>query len=303
MKAHLQHPVFSIISKLAAQHNLQVYAIGGFVRDIFLNRPSKDIDIVIIGNGITFAEAVAARLKVKLAVYKNFGTASLKYQDLEIEFVGARKESYRLDSRKPIVEDGTLEDDQKRRDLTINALAVSLHPETFGNLLDPFGGIADLEQKLIRTPLSPAETFSDDPLRMMRAIRFAAQLNFRIDDAAVNAIKNNTERISIISYRQSLLLALIICLIPACCTKYFRKWPICTGLITLTARGIKTTFTTPCRCLIIFAKPLATFGCAGRLFCMILPNRPPSVLNPAMAGRFMAMKTGERAWYLKYLPS
>ena len=199
MKAHLQHPVFSIISKLAAQHNLQVYAIGGFVRDIFLNRPSKDIDIVIIGNGITFAEAVAARLKVKLAVYKNFGTASLKYQDLEIEFVGARKESYRLDSRKPIVEDGTLEDDQKRRDLTINALAVSLHPDTFGNLLDPFGGIADLEQKLIRTPLSPAETFSDDPLRMMRAIRFAAQLNFRIDDAAVEAIKNNTERISIIS--------------------------------------------------------------------------------------------------------
>ncbi|MEN0055324.1 MAG: HD domain-containing protein [Mucilaginibacter sp.] len=199
MKAHLQHPVFSIISKLAAQHELQVYAIGGFVRDIFLKRPSKDIDIVIIGNGITFAEAVAAKLKVKLAVYKNFGTASLKYQDLEIEFVGARKESYRLDSRKPIVENGTLEDDQKRRDFTINALAISLHPDTFGDLLDPFGGIADLEQKLIRTPLNPAETFSDDPLRMMRAIRFATQLNFRIDDIAVQAIKNNVDRISIIS--------------------------------------------------------------------------------------------------------
>jgi poly(A) polymerase len=199
MKAHLQHPIFSIISKLAGQHNLQVYAIGGFVRDIFLNRPSKDIDIVIIGNGITFAEAVAAKLKVKVAVYKNFGTASLKYQDLEVEFVGARKESYRRDSRKPIVEDGTLEDDQKRRDFTINALAISLHPDTFGDLLDPFNGIADLEQKLIRTPLNPNETFSDDPLRMMRAIRFATQLNFRIDDIAVEAIKNNVDRISIIS--------------------------------------------------------------------------------------------------------
>ncbi|SDP62776.1 HDIG domain-containing protein [Mucilaginibacter sp. OK268] len=199
MKAHLQHPVFSIISKLAAQHNLQVYAIGGFVRDIFLKRPSKDIDIVIIGNGIAFAEAVAAKLKVKVAVYKNFGTASLKYQDLEVEFVGARKESYRRDSRKPIVEDGTLEDDQKRRDFTINALAISLHPDTFGDLLDPFNGIADLEHKLIRTPLNPNETFSDDPLRMMRAIRFATQLNFRIDDIAVEAIKNNADRISIIS--------------------------------------------------------------------------------------------------------
>lgn len=199
MKAHLQHPVFSIISKLAAQQNLQVYAIGGFVRDIFLKRPSKDIDIVIIGNGIAFAEAVAAKLKVKVAVYKNFGTASLKYQDLEVEFVGARKESYRRDSRKPIVEDGTLDDDQKRRDFTINALAISLHPDTFGELLDPFNGIADLEHKLIRTPLNPNETFSDDPLRMMRAIRFATQLNFRIDDIAVEAIKNNADRISIIS--------------------------------------------------------------------------------------------------------
>ena len=199
MKQHLQHSVFSVISKLAAQHHVQVYAIGGFVRDIFLNRPSKDIDIVIIGNGIEFAEAVGTKLKVKVAVYKNFGTASLKYQDLEIEFVGARKESYRRDSRKPIVENGTLEDDQKRRDFTINALAISLNPETFGDLLDPFNGLADLEHKLIRTPLNPAETFSDDPLRMMRAIRFASQLNFRIDDIAVAAIKNNADRISIIS--------------------------------------------------------------------------------------------------------
>ena len=199
MQQHLRHPVFSVISRLAGEQNVQAYAIGGFVRDIFLNRPSKDIDIVIIGNGIAFAEIVANTLKVKLAVYKNFGTASLKYRDLEIEFVGARKESYRRDSRKPIVENGTLEDDQKRRDFTINALAISLHPDTFGELLDPFNGIADLKNKLIRTPLNPNETFSDDPLRMMRAIRFATQLNFRIDDIAVEAIKTTADRISIIS--------------------------------------------------------------------------------------------------------
>ena len=199
MKQHLKHPVFSIISKLAGEQNLQVYAIGGFVRDIFLNRASKDIDILIIGNGIAFAESVAKALKVKLSVFKNFGTASLKHNDIELEFVGARKESYRLDSRKPIVENGTLEDDQQRRDFTINALAISLYPETFAELLDPFNGITDLEQKLIRTPLDPNITFSDDPLRMLRAIRFASQLNFKIDAIAVEAIKKNIERIGIIS--------------------------------------------------------------------------------------------------------
>src|ERR1700712_4440492 len=195
MKQHLHHPVFSIISKIAGESNLQAYAIGGFVRDIFLKRTSKDIDIVVIGNGIDLAEKVAKKLNVKLAVFKNFGTAQLKYQDLDIEFVGARKESYRLDSRKPLVENGSLEDDQKRRDFTINALAISLHPDTYGELLDPFGGMADMERKLIRTPLNPVETFSDDPLRMMRAIRFATQLNFKIDDLAIAAIKNNIDRI------------------------------------------------------------------------------------------------------------
>jgi len=199
MKEHLQHPVFSVIAKVAAGQQVRAYAIGGFVRDIFLDRPSKDIDIVVLGNGIQFAEQVAAQLKVKLAVFKNFGTAMLKYRDMEVEFVGARKESYRADSRKPIVENGTLEDDQKRRDFTINALAIALHADEFGLLIDPFGGMAHLGEKLIKTPLNPNETFSDDPLRMMRAVRFASQLNFRISDDAVEAIKNNKERIRIVS--------------------------------------------------------------------------------------------------------
>jgi putative nucleotidyltransferase with HDIG domain len=199
MKQHLQHPVFKVVSAVAAGRQVQAYAIGGFVRDIFLNRPSKDIDIVVVGNGIDFAEAVAKKLNVKLAVFKSFGTAMLKYQDVELEFVGARKESYRAQSRKPVVENGTLEDDQKRRDFTINALAIALHANQFGELIDPFGGMADLERKLIRTPLNPEETFSDDPLRMMRAVRFAAQLNFTIDEAAVEAIKLNKDRIHIVS--------------------------------------------------------------------------------------------------------
>jgi len=199
MKQHLHHPVFKTIARVADEMGVQAYAIGGFVRDIFLERPSKDIDIVVLGNGIQFAEQVAAALKVKVSVFKNFGTAMLKYQDVEIEFVGARKESYRSDSRKPIVENGTLEDDQKRRDFTINALAIALHAGSFGELIDPFGGMAHLQEKLIKTPLDPIETFSDDPLRMMRAVRFASQLNFKISDDAVEAIKNNKERIRIVS--------------------------------------------------------------------------------------------------------
>lgn len=199
MKQHLQNPIFSIISKAAGKMGVQVYVIGGFVRDLYLQRPSKDIDIVVVGNGIAFAEQVASQLKVQLSIFKSFGTAMLRYNDLEIEFVGARKESYRSDSRKPIVENGTLEDDQKRRDFTINALAIVLHPENFGELVDPFGGIADLATKLIRTPLDPVETFSDDPLRIMRAIRFATQLGFHIDSMAIEAIKTNTQRIKIVS--------------------------------------------------------------------------------------------------------
>ncbi len=199
MKEHLKHSVFTKLSELADNTQTEVYVIGGFVRDIFLNRPSKDIDFLVIGNGIEFAKKAAAALNSKLSVFKNFGTAMLRFQDLEIEFVGARKESYRSESRKPLVENGTLEDDQKRRDFTINAMALRINRSHLGELVDPFNGIKDLDNRLIRTPLDPAETFSDDPLRMLRAIRFAGQLNFAIDPNAVEAIKANKERIAIVS--------------------------------------------------------------------------------------------------------
>ncbi|MFD1630981.1 CCA tRNA nucleotidyltransferase [Pseudopedobacter beijingensis] len=199
MKEHLTHPIFRIISELSTKLNIETYVIGGFVRDIFLERPSKDVDILVIGNGPDFALAVGKKTGTNVSVFKNFGTAMLKYQDLEVEFVGARKESYRNDSRKPIVEDGTLEDDQKRRDFTINAMAISLSKESYGQLVDPFGGLRDLKEKLIITPLEASETFSDDPLRMMRAIRFATQLNFNIHETALNAITLNKERIKIVS--------------------------------------------------------------------------------------------------------
>jgi poly(A) polymerase len=199
MKEHLQHPIFKKLSLLAEDSKTEIYVIGGFVRDLFLKRPSKDIDILVIGNGIKFAEAAGKILHTKVSVFKNFGTAMLKYDELEIEFVGARKESYRAESRKPIVENGTLDDDQKRRDFTINAMALGLNIENFGTLLDPFGGIQDLKDKLIRTPLNPIDTFSDDPLRMLRAIRFATQLNFNIHQDALEAIKKNCNRIKIVS--------------------------------------------------------------------------------------------------------
>lgn len=199
MQQHLSNSIFKVLADIVKHTQTEAYVIGGFVRDLFLNRPSKDIDIVILGNGIEFAEKVGQQLKTKVTVFKNFGTAMIKYNDLEIEFVGARKESYRSDSRKPIVENGTLEDDQLRRDFTINALAISINPSNYGSLIDPFNGLTDLENKLIRTPLDPEITFSDDPLRMMRAIRFATQLNFEIDEIALQAIQTQKERIKIVS--------------------------------------------------------------------------------------------------------
>lgn len=200
MQKHLNHKVFNVVKTVADNENIRAFVIGGYVRDIFLKRNSKDIDIVVVGSGIDFAKSVALQLKgAKVTYFKNFGTAQLKYNDVEVEFVGARKESYRLDSRKPIVENGTLEDDLQRRDFTINAMAISLNAETYGKLIDPFNGIKDIEDRLIRTPLDPDVTFSDDPLRMIRAIRFATQLDFDIEPTTFASIKRIKDRISIVS--------------------------------------------------------------------------------------------------------
>ncbi|MFM8347915.1 MAG: CCA tRNA nucleotidyltransferase [Bacteroidota bacterium] len=200
-KAHLEsNPVFKVVSECAADLGLPAYVVGGYVRDLLLGRESKDIDFVCVGSGIDLAEAVAKRLgEVKVTVFRNFGTAMVKSGEFELEFVGARKESYRTDSRKPIVEDGTLSDDQHRRDFTINAMAISLQQVDYGLMIDPFNGLGDLSAKLLRTPLAPDTTFSDDPLRMMRAVRFAAQLNFDIDGDTFESIINNAHRLSIIS--------------------------------------------------------------------------------------------------------
>ena len=197
----LDRKICHLIGETADDLNMECYVVGGYVRDLFLERPSKDIDVVTVGSGIKLARALAEKLGkgAHLSVFSNFGTAQVKYHGMEVEFVGARKESYSHDSRKPIVEDGTLEDDQNRRDFTINALAVCLNKARFGELVDPFDGVWDMEDRLIRTPLDPDVTFSDDPLRMMRCIRFATQLNFYIDDETFEALERNKERIKIIS--------------------------------------------------------------------------------------------------------
>ena len=194
------NPVFDIVSKAAARVNRPVFVVGGYVRDLVLNRPNKDLDFVVLGSGIQLAQQVAKDLGgVTLSVFQNFGTANIKTGDLELEFVGARKESYRSESRKPIVEDGSLEDDQNRRDFTINAMALSLSKENYGELIDPFGGLEHLKKRIIQTPLRPDITFSDDPLRMMRAIRFAAQLKFDIEPETFDSIIRNAERLKIVS--------------------------------------------------------------------------------------------------------
>ncbi|MDE0871270.1 MAG: HD domain-containing protein [Flavobacteriales bacterium] len=196
----LYHPLFRTIGAIADSKGQQAFAIGGYVRDLILRRSSKDIDIVVEGSGIDLAEAAAKELRAgKVTVFKNFGTAMFRIGDLEVEFVGARKESYERGSRKPIVEDGSIEDDQKRRDFTINALALSLNHATFGNLVDPFDGVEDLQAKRIQTPLDPDITYSDDPLRMMRAVRFATQLQFKITESNLASIERNAHRLDIIS--------------------------------------------------------------------------------------------------------
>ncbi len=201
-KKHLENKIFSIVSQAARELNLECYVIGGFVRDILLDRNhKKDIDIVAIGSGIDLALKVAQLIpsQPKVQVFKNYGTAMLRFEDMDIEFVGARKESYHFESRKPVVENGTLKDDQDRRDFTINAMAFSLNESNFGDLVDPFNGVEDLKNKIIRTPLEPNITYSDDPLRMMRAIRFASQLQFTIEEKSFQAITENKDRINIIS--------------------------------------------------------------------------------------------------------
>ena len=200
LASHLEHPIFRQVGDIADARGQRAYVIGGFVRDLLLNRPCKDIDIVTEGSGIELARAAAKAMKVnQVHVFKNFGTAMFKARDFEIEFVGARKESYSRGSRKPVVEDGTLEDDQNRRDFTINAMAISLNADTFGKLVDPFGGVDDLSRKWIRTPLDPDITYSDDPLRMLRAVRFASQLGFRIEESSLASIRRNSRRLDIIS--------------------------------------------------------------------------------------------------------
>ena len=195
----LENQIFNIVSETAAEQGVRAFVIGGYVRDCFLGRECKDIDIVVEGSGIALAEQVGEKIKSKVSVFKNFGTAMLRYKGLEIEFVGARKESYNRNSRKPIVEDGTLEEDQLRRDFTINAMAFSLQKEDFGALVDPFNGIQDLNNGIIRTPLDPDTTYSDDPLRMIRAIRFATQLNFKIVEESIESMKRMRGRMSILS--------------------------------------------------------------------------------------------------------
>lgn len=200
-----ENNIFEIIAKVAEHTNTPTYVVGGFVRDKILDRPTKDIDIVCVGDGIALAHAVANALpgKTKVNFFKNFGTAQFRFKDLDIEFVGARKESYSEHSRKPEVSEGTLEDDQKRRDFTINALAVSLNKEDYGKLIDPFNGIADMKEGIMRTPLDPDITFSDDPLRMMRCVRFATQLNYEIYPETYEALKRNAKRLKIISQERT----------------------------------------------------------------------------------------------------
>lgn len=197
----LDNKIFRLLSETADKLGLDCYVVGGYVRDIFLERAKNDIDVVVVGNGLEMAKAFGKALGrgAHVSLFKNFGTAQVKQGDLEVEFVGARKESYRHDSRKPIVEDGTIEDDQNRRDFTINAMAICLNADKFGQLVDPFNGLADLQDRIIRTPLDPEITFSDDPLRMMRCIRFATQLNFYIDDETFDSLRKNKERLKIIS--------------------------------------------------------------------------------------------------------
>ena len=251
----LDREIFHQISSVADRLGMECYVVGGYVRDIFLERPSDDIDVVVVGSGIEVAKHVAdaiGRKKSHLAVFKTYGTAQVKTQGIELEFVGARRESYNRNSRNPIVEDGTLHDDQCRRDFTINAMAISVNKASWGKLLDPFDGIGDLERQLIRTPLDPDITFSDDPLRMMRAIRFATQLGFEIEQETFKAIRRNAQRLKIITRERMVLILLM-------------------------DAGTRITSFTLCKCSTMWQLKAIMSGCVGLRCSTTLASLPPSV--------------------------
>ena len=293
LKQHFSESIFGQIAETADTLGMECYVVGGYVRDIFLQRPSKDIDVVVVGSGIAMAEALGKQLGrgAHVSVFKNFGTAQVKYRGTEVEFVGARKESYQRDSRKPIVEDGTLEDDQNRRDFTINALAVCLNKARFGELVDPFGGLEDMKEKTIRTPLDPDITFSDDPLRMMRCIRFATQLGFYIDDDTFESLCRNKERIEIISRERIAdeLNKIILSPIPSkgfidlersgLLPLIFPEFAALQGWKHGMGVPIRIIFIIRWKCWIISARRLITFGFVGLLCCTTLPNLSRNVGN------------------------
>ena len=312
IRKYLNKPVFRLVSQVADEMNVECYVIGGYVRDIFLRRTSKDIDCVVVGSGIALAEAVAKKMgkQSKVTVYKNFGTAQVKYKGYELEFVGALKESYTHDSRKPIVEDGTLEDDLKRRDFTINTLALCINRARFGELVDCFNGLQDLKNRIIKTPLDPNITFSDDPLRMMRAIRFASQLGFDIHPETFDAIVVNRERISIVSAERITdeLNKIILSPKPSVGFVLLEK----TGLLDLVfpelaaLKGVenrdgvqhKDNFYHTLPCWITFAQ---TIICVAVMHCCtISANRLPNdgILNSD--GHFIITITRERKWFPKF---
>ena len=301
-EGYLDAPVFKLVSDVAADLGVRAFVIGGYVRDCFLGRPNTDIDIVVEGSGIDLATAVADRVKTNVSVFKNFGTAMLHYKGIEVEFVGARKESYNRDSRKPIVEDGTLEEDQLRRDFTINAMAFSLCKEDFGALVDPFGGIRDLAAGIIRTPLQPEQTYSDDPLRMLRAIRFAAQLStpehtFTIVPESLEAMRAMKDRLKILSSERIVeeVNKMLVTRKPSMAFRLMdsRAWK------PSRERATRKTSPIPCKCSTTWRKARKgnrMSGFAGPRSCTISESPLPSATRRARAGPSMGTKSSAPGW-------